>query len=396
MEFMKILTDVSQKEQLPKTNTKYKFSQITFEITRKCNMKCAHCLRGKMQPVSMSKEVIDKLFEVSKGIDSIFLTGGEPFLEPDIIEYLVDKIIENDFDVSYLGVITNGTILNDRGIRCAKAFDRFADWRSQKDEVQQEWYSNIEVSNDAFHDSDVDKAVDFYKACTHHTWVYKQKCDGSVSPYGNALDNHLSNTIRVPDEEYKYRLLIGKEDYVHCILDLTYDGKLAFIDCKEWSVIDKNIIGDIMNETLDVIMERNQWEEYQCREVKLLNASKRAMLENKESSYDYIMAKYAIQCLEKVKKVRSRAHRMLPYLDYVTICYMADCLMELNTSRQWMKFLYGDAQKLSEVTEEFLENFIEQCTEENSRRRKNRMDKARCVPFDAVEEHCTFCEYDKE
>lgn len=66
----------------------------------------------------MKKEVIDKILDSSEGIKEIFFTGGEPFLEPDLIEYVVDQVIERDFDCLGVSVITNGTIMNDNGIRC--------------------------------------------------------------------------------------------------------------------------------------------------------------------------------------------------------------------------------------------------------------------------------------
>ena len=42
---------------------KYKYAGLTLELTRRCNKKCAHCLRGQSQDITMSKEIIDKLFD---------------------------------------------------------------------------------------------------------------------------------------------------------------------------------------------------------------------------------------------------------------------------------------------------------------------------------------------
>ena len=36
---------------------------LSVEITRKCQLKCAHCMKGEAQNIDMSVEVIDKLLE---------------------------------------------------------------------------------------------------------------------------------------------------------------------------------------------------------------------------------------------------------------------------------------------------------------------------------------------
>lgn len=39
------------------------FSSVAFEITRKCNFACEHCIRGDAQETNMSEEVIDAFFD---------------------------------------------------------------------------------------------------------------------------------------------------------------------------------------------------------------------------------------------------------------------------------------------------------------------------------------------
>lgn len=33
---------------------------MTFEVTRKCNKKCIHCLRGDSQNINMTQEIIEE------------------------------------------------------------------------------------------------------------------------------------------------------------------------------------------------------------------------------------------------------------------------------------------------------------------------------------------------
>lgn len=71
---------------------------LTFEVTRKCLQECKFCMRGKSQNIDMQKEVVDALFFNSDyqitDINVLFFSGGEPLLNPYIIEYIIDIIIE--------------------------------------------------------------------------------------------------------------------------------------------------------------------------------------------------------------------------------------------------------------------------------------------------------------
>lgn len=51
---------------------------LSVEITRKCQLKCAHCMKGEAQNIDMSVEVIDKLLESVVSIGTLLFTGGEP------------------------------------------------------------------------------------------------------------------------------------------------------------------------------------------------------------------------------------------------------------------------------------------------------------------------------
>ena len=143
-------------------DTKFKFAYLGLEVTRKCNLRCAHCMRGDAQHLSMSTAGRKKILDSSEEIRTILFTGGEPFLEPDIIEYVVDQVIERNFECFCMGVVTNGTIMNNNGIRCVKAMNKFAEWSNKK-------YGNlgmalIEISNDHFHDTESSNAcLKFYE-----------------------------------------------------------------------------------------------------------------------------------------------------------------------------------------------------------------------------------------
>lgn len=96
---------------------------IFFELTNACNLRCKTCLPASdhVRPGEISTEKIirfsKEFFEA--GADSIFLTGGEPFLHQDI-----EKIIYHLGKIGYnISIITNGYYLNDKFIQLFKKYN---------------------------------------------------------------------------------------------------------------------------------------------------------------------------------------------------------------------------------------------------------------------------------
>ena len=85
---------------------------LSVEMTRRCNMKCDFCARGDAQNVTITKKIIDKTLEEMEGvyINGLRLSGGEPFLAENEIEYLVEEIIRRKIHINHIELFTNGTI----------------------------------------------------------------------------------------------------------------------------------------------------------------------------------------------------------------------------------------------------------------------------------------------
>ena len=65
-----------------------------FEVTRRCNFKCEHCMRGDAQNVDLSENAIDNLLNQTLAFGDILFTGGEPLMALDKIEYIIDGMIK--------------------------------------------------------------------------------------------------------------------------------------------------------------------------------------------------------------------------------------------------------------------------------------------------------------
>ena len=62
---------------------------LFIELTRKCNMSCRYCLRGKSENKAISCEVLSHLLANISEIGQLTLTGGEPSLASRELENLV-------------------------------------------------------------------------------------------------------------------------------------------------------------------------------------------------------------------------------------------------------------------------------------------------------------------
>ena len=102
--------------------------EVTFQVTEACSLACSYCYQinkgTKVMPFSTAKDFIDNLFddkykgyvsEEEKPFIVLDFIGGEPFLQPELIEkiadYFVDKAIEKESGWAehfMLSICTNG------------------------------------------------------------------------------------------------------------------------------------------------------------------------------------------------------------------------------------------------------------------------------------------------
>lgn len=171
------------------------------EVTRKCNLKCRHCLRGEAENITITKEMIDNYFDNIDGILTLNFTGGEPLLAIDEIEYAIDKIIKDKIRVASLAVITNGTILDKR---VADIFNKYNKYLHENMSYLFEDKKNTKVelliSNSEFHDNKPEKAFGFYRPLLDKDILvgYRRVESGVMDDLVNS-----GRAINIPETEYR-------------------------------------------------------------------------------------------------------------------------------------------------------------------------------------------------
>lgn len=88
-------------------------NKLCIEVTRKCNMKCLHCMRGEPQKIEVSLNIIDELFNNNnftiKEIKELVITGGEPTLNVKALLKIIREIIENKIIIKSFNMVINGS-----------------------------------------------------------------------------------------------------------------------------------------------------------------------------------------------------------------------------------------------------------------------------------------------
>ena len=223
---------------------------LAFQTTRRCNQTCAHCCKGKFQNVDMTKEVIDNLFRNNDyritEIGHFSMTGGEPTLVPEVIEYLVNTIIELDIDITDNVIfITNGFIYDQSIIDNINKLMNFLTSKEKSKEVQ----LIFEISNDQYHKRPDKDTLDKYSKVPFLDKKFLEsriRTIESTVNEGNAKDNNIGGSMTYKDfiEEMDVKVL---DDVVKVsnALVIAANGNVVNCSCGSYIEEDEIALGNL-------------------------------------------------------------------------------------------------------------------------------------------------------
>ena len=117
---------------------------LAIEVTRRCNMQCDHCLRGDAQLKDISEKTIDYILNPDiEYISALVLTGGEPGLAINEINYIIKRLKQMNIGIGFFDISTNGSVDSIEFAKCLMELYTLAD---EKD------MCSVHISNDMFHD----------------------------------------------------------------------------------------------------------------------------------------------------------------------------------------------------------------------------------------------------
>jgi len=120
---------------------------LAIEITRRCNIKCSHCLRGESENKDIPLEWIDVLLSQVKSINLLCFTGGEPTLNIPAIQYTIQKIKENCISVDRFYIATNGMNITREFVNYCLTLKSLCEYENK---------CSVQISNDYYHSKEGD------------------------------------------------------------------------------------------------------------------------------------------------------------------------------------------------------------------------------------------------
>lgn len=87
---------------------KLELYNLIFEVTRRCNLRCEHCLRGDAQNLDLNTNIVDLVLDHVQSISILTLSGGEPTLNMPVVRYIFDEIRRRKIPLDSFFVVTNG------------------------------------------------------------------------------------------------------------------------------------------------------------------------------------------------------------------------------------------------------------------------------------------------
>lgn len=304
---------------------RYRFSALGIEVTRRCNKKCLHCMKGDAQDVTMDKKTMDKIFHDVEDVEWIAIGSGEPLLELGRIEYLINKIIESRWSTRVIELTTNGSILDDRLIEILSLFCSAKDGN----------IAMLRISNDQFHDEvEYQNAYSFYSKRAN---IINSGIRKHLGKSGILVDYVLNNSKELGNLWYEGRAVdyidSGNSPYKHrknnvgypychnhriricgntipCILRILANGNVGFDETQSYDRSDALSIGNILSESMtEIIDNHNESCMSLCSEMDVLHYSQygKKAKELPPGVYPYLefhnmVCKKILELREKVKQ----------------------------------------------------------------------------------------------
>lgn len=230
-------------------------SNLVFEVTRRCNMECAHCLRGPQEPINIKPAVYRAALQGIDQIGDLTFSGGEPSLNPRAIREIADILLTTDRAPSGFYVATNGRIYSRSMIN---SLQRLYDKACDRDMCR------LKISQDTYHEWIPEENV--YRF--NHLPFFED--EGFLDFYrrpnalimeGNAYDNGLGQPPRVKQNNFyvevdEENFVVDNLVYINVFGDVLPDCDYSYKNQKD------HVLGNVLQEPLIDIIKRNSRKEY--------------------------------------------------------------------------------------------------------------------------------------
>lgn len=240
---------------------------LIFEVTRNCNMRCPHCIRGEAQKINIKKSVITDVLEQFKTdnhyIGILTFSGGEPLLNIKAINFIISEAKRLGVSFENFWFATNGSVLRSSTRQLIETLYNSA----ESNEI-----SGIRISIDQYHD-DIEENEYKWKDLSEYFNEYMGskiyfEFQGAPKPQylindGRAKDNYYTERFPEPSITFDGRNLYGGYLYITVDGDLisTCDVSYESMMLPEFHIGNirdgiKNILAEYFNKYPNLVSEQ--------------------------------------------------------------------------------------------------------------------------------------------
>ena len=227
-----------------KTGNYVFFDSLVVEVTRRCNMHCAHCLRGEAENKDISYEVMDALLRHVDGIGCVTFTGGEPSLNCRAIDQFRELCLKYDIPVDSFYIVTNG---KENVEELAVASLRWYSYCAKQQETE---LCGLALSDDQFHEDIPNENITLLKGLSYFREEDKRIDWDRVNLINEGRAEDLFETDYPKRELGNERIEVekwpdGRVTVIEGNICLTVDGNLLNTCNCSYAHQSQHMIGDV-------------------------------------------------------------------------------------------------------------------------------------------------------
>jgi len=223
---------------------------LVLEITRRCNMKCRHCMRGPARRLDMDKQVINRILGQIDQLSSVTITGGEPSLNVPAIVQFKDWLWMYRKRIQSFYVVSNGK-KNSQAL-CKALLDLYM----FTDQDYDEGMTTLAMSRDQYHEGlkipRAFQALSFFKPEAKSKDIPWE----AILDEGRAHENGLGSNKR----ENKWSFLDDDMDADGTLrvelVNISANGNVNPTCDLSYARADKESSGNVLEESLEDILLR--------------------------------------------------------------------------------------------------------------------------------------------
>lgn len=244
---------------------------LVLEVTRNCNLDCQHCLRGCKEQIRFNSKYIDNIFNGVDDIGILTFSGGEPLLCINTIMKVLEYIKENRIGLDSFYIVHNCTIFS-------KKFMNFLNEYYQ-------YYCNdkslcgFSLSTDSFHCSEINKKKlnNYYYSYMDlkergYDFIYDdRKSIYSLIQCGRGKTNSNEILTKYKKNPFFYNgwYSYDSDCYYDNTIYISSNGNIITNCDLSYHIIDKYTFGNIKEEKMIDIFERNMLEDDDCIRIEI-------------------------------------------------------------------------------------------------------------------------------